>query len=244
MGNSISDVLIQKTLAELANNSTPKQDSRVWKSSNGYVYLIPWSNASLLRIFIRRFTESLPPREFRLKSQMDDAGRSTVSTIEEGFARPTTREYLDFLGFSQASLIEIKGDTQRSRQDGLLRSLPGSAIASLGIDLEVWHEKLKATVVSKPTEFRGNYRKKEDIKFLYSTLKSSKSDLLVSFKFEYPPVDDLKEADLTYEIFTELINKTEWHLKRLVVSLEDKLAHEQKYYQVQQARMKEKFKRL
>ena len=64
----------------------------------------------------------------------------------------------------------------------------------------------------------------------------------LSFKFDYPPVDNLKGSDLTYEIFTELINKTEWHLRHLVISLEDKLAREQKYYQVQQARLKEKFK--
>ncbi len=232
MGNPTVDELVKKTYEELAKSEVPRQTSRVWKSSNGYVYLVAWSNASLLRVCVRKFTEILPPREFRLKTQVDDAGRSIVANIEEGFARPTTREYLDYLGFSQASLKEVKGDIQRSRQDGFLLSKPGGNLYSLGIDLKVWHEKLKASVISKPAEDRGNYRSLEDFK--------RKPDTLGSFKFLYPPVDDLKGTDLTYEIFIELINKTDWHLQRLVVSLEEKLAREKKYYQVGQARLRQR----
>lgn len=41
----------------------------------------------------------------------------------------------------------------------------------------------------------------------------------------------------------ELVNKTDWQLRRLVESLETKLNQDKKFYKVEQARIKEKFKR-
>ncbi len=165
---------------------------------------------------------------------MDDAARSVIANIEEGFARPTTSEYLTFLGYSQASLIEVKGDIQRSLQDGLLPSRPRSSVAGIGIDLGRWHEALKASVISRPVENKGVYGKLEE-----STTSFAQPPLR-SFRFLYDPVDTLRAQDLTYEIFIELVNKTDWHLRRLVVSLEDKLARDGKYYRVEQARVRSK----
>jgi len=84
---------------------------------------------------------------------MDDASRSVQRNIEEGYKRPTTKEYLDFLGFSQGSLEELKGDVRDCLRDGLM----GKKL----------HDK-----------------------------------------------------------FIELINKTDWLLRRLVKSLEKKMAEE------------------
>ena len=64
--------------------------------------------------------------------------------------------------------------------------------------------------------------------------------MIEEFKFGYPPVDNLKANNLTYEIFIELINKTDWHLRRLVESLEKKLGQESKSYKVEQARIKDR----
>ena len=44
------------------------------------------------------------------------------------------------------------------------------------------------------------------------------------------------------DLFIELINKTDYLLRVLVQSLEKKLAEDQKYYQVEQARIADKFK--
>lgn len=224
-----------KNLWELNLPEKPKARSRVWESTNGYIYLVAWSNASLLRVLVRKFTESLPKSEYRLRSQLDDAARSTVANIEEGFARATTGQYLDFLGYSQGSLKEVKGDIQRARQDGFLESIPGSTLSELGIDLGDWHEALKKSVISHKVlqsplkSLKGTYRNLEEVKGK-------------PFRFDYPPVDNLRAHDLTYEIFIELVNKTDWHLRRLVESLEQKLSQEQKSYQIEQARIKEKFK--
>lgn len=260
---------VDRTFRELAASAKPHARSRISHTPNGYIHLVAWSNASLLRILVVRFTPTLHKSQYRRRVQVDDAARSTVANIEEGFARPTTREYLNFLGFSQASLIEVKGDVQRLRQDGLLPSRPGSSLGTVGIDLRDWHDALKASVISKPSS-KGLYRTLEDPRgkpksvlpdpLLQNPLESSKGlyrtledvtgksnpvnpdsllqNPLKSYKFLYDPVDDLDPRALTYEIFIELINKTDWHVRRLVISLEDKLASEQKFYQVEQARIR------
>lgn len=242
MPKTIAEELTEKTFRELAEPEKPTQRSRMSQTSNGYIHLVAWSNASLLRIFVRTFTSSLPRSEHRLKAQLDDAARSTVANIEEGFTRPTTSQYLDFLGYSQASLIEVKGDIQRSLQDGFLISRPESSLAAIGVNLKDWHEALEKSVISKPQDpSKGFYRNLKEVTektaegAAFSHILQSP---LISFKFLYPPVDNLQTQDLTYEIFIELINKTDWNLRKLVSSLEDKLNRERKFYQVEQARIK------
>ena len=53
----VVQVMIDKTLEELNNPSRPKpvEHSRISKTPNGYVFLVAWSNASLLRVLNRRF---------------------------------------------------------------------------------------------------------------------------------------------------------------------------------------------
>lgn len=215
---------IDRTYRELARAAKPQSRSRISTTPNGYIHLIAWSNASLLRVFVVRFTPTLHTSLYRTRIQIDDAARSTVANIEEGFARPTTKEYLNFLGFSQASLIEVKGDIQRLRQDGFLPSRPGSSLGTIGVDLGSWHEALKASVISRPATDPSSS------KLLQNPLNP--------FTFLYPPIDNLDPHELSSEIFIELVNKTDWHLRRLVVSLEDKLARDQKFYQVEQARIR------
>ncbi len=233
MSTPVVDELIAKTFRELRELAKPTPRSRISRTSNGYIHLISWANASLLRVLVVRFAHNLPAGQHRLKAQVTDAARSVVANIEEGFGRPTTAEYLRFLGFSEASLVEVKGDIQRARQDSILPSLPGSSLIRLGIDLRSWHQALKASVISKPSPPGGTYRNGEEFRERFGPQDTRKS-----FAFLYPPVDDLRIENLTYEIFIELINKTSWHLRRLVVSLEDKLNRDQKFYEVERARIR------
>lgn len=225
--DDIIQKMVDKTMRELSQPPKPQERSRISQTSNGYIHLVAWSNASLLRILNKKFTDSFSRSLYRLKSQLDDACRSVVANIEEGFARQTTSEYINFLGYSRASLIEVKGDIQRSLQDGILKPVPGSSLKSLGMDLINWHEALRESVISRPD--KGIYRNLGEVKGF--------------FKFLYSPVDDLKASDLTYEVFIELINKTDWNIRKLVESLEKKLNTDKKYYQVEKMRTYEKFKR-
>lgn len=197
---------IAKTLAELTAPEKPSQRSRVWKDPKGYQYLAVWQNASL----------TLPLWEKRLKAQLDDAARSQKRNIEEGWKRPTTSEYLNFLGFAQASLEEVKGDIRDAKTDGFLKSKPGSGIKDLGIDLNIFKGAAKGLAKGEPTEPGHPY---------------------------YKPLTTLNPSTLTYEIFIELINKTDYLLRVLVESLEKKLSEDKKGYRIEQERIKEKFKK-
>lgn len=205
--------LVEKTQRELAAPKRPLQRSRVWKDPNGYQYLGVWQNTALLRVLARKFTLTLPLSESRLKKQMDDSARSVKRNIEEGWKRPTTSEYLTFLGYSQASLEEIKGDVRDCKTDGFLKSRPGSSLLDLGLDLRVVKGIDKGHVKGEPTETSHPC---------------------------YQPLTTLNPKTLTYEIFIELINKTDWLLRKLVESLEKKLGEEQKGYQIEKARIRSK----
>jgi four helix bundle protein len=200
--------LIEKTLKELSAPEKPLQGSRVWSDPKGYQYLGVWQNAALLRTLIRKFTLTLPLKEFRLKAQLDDAARSQKRNIEEGWKRATTSEYLQFLSYAQGSLEEVRGDVRDAREDGFLKSVRGSDLLRVGIDLRV----IKGPQASwgEPSDSTHPYSK---------------------------PLASLKGEDLTYEMFIELINKTDFLLRKLVESLEKKLASENKHYQVEQLRI-------
>lgn len=44
---------IDKTMQELGQPIKPKERSRISKTSNGYIFLVAWANASLLRVLTK-----------------------------------------------------------------------------------------------------------------------------------------------------------------------------------------------
>lgn len=252
----VGNALAEKTLRELAkgrsfDSAQDRQSSRNWTDPEGYRYLYPWSNGVLLRFLVRKFTDSLPQIEQRRKKQMDDAIRSYIRNIEEGFKRPTTKEYLEFLGFSQGSLEEVKGDTRESVEDKFLKSVPGSSLAKLGIDLKDFNFALRKKRQQFSTLLKEGLKDnlKEKIKERLSPNPSSNVSnpslaeaRRAEFSYQdildlYPPLKKIRAECLTYEIFMELINKSDYLVRQLVISLENKLAREGKYYQVEQIRL-------
>lgn len=177
-----------------------ERTTRQAQSLQGYKASAAWQTATLLRDLIQLYLEKIPSSQFRRKTQLEDAARSFVANIEEGWARPSTKEYLDYLGFSQGSLTEVRGDIERLYSDGYL----------------------KAGKFPIPTP---------------------------SFKFPYPPVNsrsnpanygkirerlreytgrNINSGDLTYEVFVEFINKTDYLLKKVVFGLQEKIIKAEK----------------
>lgn len=235
MDDTISQQLSAKTMKELLSSkflyNPLKSTSRAWTDPEGYKYLVPWSNSVLLRFFIRRFTESLPKSEYRRKSQVDDAARSIVRNIEEGFKRTTTGEYLQFVGYSQGSLEEVKGDVRELTEDKFLSSKPGSSLAVIGINLGDFNKGLREDK-GKIKDSKGHLPSFNpplpSFKLPLNSFNSSPPVKDFSYRpltLLYPPLNNVRIQDLTYEIFIELINKTDWLLRRLVQSLERKLGN-------------------
>jgi len=230
---SIPQRLAEKTMRELAKPEQPKARSRVWKSPQAYRYLVQWSNTVLLRYFIRLFTASLPKAEYRRKAQVDDATRSVVRNIEEGWKRANTSDYLNFVGYSQGSLEEVKGDVRELTEDGFLKSIRGSSLKGIGIDLGEFNQALKPGGYVK--DIKGQLEEK------LGENKTSGFDY-IPLTVLYPPLKKIRSEGLTYEMFMELINKTDYLLRRLVESLEKKLAEEQKGYQIERAKIRSNLK--
>jgi len=98
----------------------PVIKTRKWSHPTGYKYLAIYKNAELLDGMTRRITSKFSRNEHRMKEQMNDAMRSFKVNIVEGWKRPTTREYLNFLGYSQASLAELIDNTEDCLRHGMI----------------------------------------------------------------------------------------------------------------------------
>ena len=218
--SKIADQLAQKTYQELDRlkkiEKQPKSRSRMWQSPRGYRFLVQWTNAVLLRILIRKLTKSFPRSEYRTKTQLDDAARSVVSNLEEGYKRPTTSEYLNFIGYSQGSLEEVHGDINKCLQDEFLISKKGSSLKDLGINLKSWNQWARNPINSS--------------KILYFPLEKNRGG--------YRNLKEIKGKNITYEMLVELVNKTDYLLRQLVKSLESKLNQNRKGYQIEKARIR------
>jgi len=77
--------------------------------SHSYRDLIVWQKAKKLAVHIYQETECFPKSEtYGLTSQMRRAAVSVVSNIAEGQGRLTAGEFLQFLGHSRGSLLELE----------------------------------------------------------------------------------------------------------------------------------------
>jgi len=147
-----------------------------------------------------------------------------VSNIEEGYKRPSTKEYLSFLGFSQGSLEEIKGLLKQVYQDRFLQSRPGSSLADLGIDLKEVKGLLKDSKGEIPLEVL--YPPLASLKSPLTSSKSPLASLKSPLSSSKSPLTSSNDFAVTLEMFMELVNKTDYLLRTLVKSLENKMAEE------------------
>lgn len=237
MAKTIIDSLVEKSLSELQKPDAPSQKSRTWSSPIGYKYLVQWSNLVLLRYLVRLYTASLPKSEYRRKAQLDDAARSAVRNIEEGYKRSNTATYLEFIGFSQGSLEEVLGDVHDLVEDGFLISRSGSSLKDMKIDLGELHEALLGNTTGV---YRSKKEDKESVKEFPHA--AAQGFTYIPITVLYSPLERLTASDLTYEMFYELIKKTDFLLRKLVISLEKKLSADKKYYEVEKLKIKDAIK--
>jgi four helix bundle protein len=89
------------------------------KNPQGYKNLLTWKQAGEIyhktKDFTRDHLDTL--RDRRLIAHMNDSARSIQRNIEEGYKRATTKEYVEFLGFSRGSLEELKGDFEELKRE-------------------------------------------------------------------------------------------------------------------------------
>jgi four helix bundle protein len=82
-----------------------------------------WREAMTLVEIVYRSTESFPKAElFGLVNQIRRCAVSIPSNIAEGAARNSTREFVQFLGFSCGSLSELETQLELARRLGYLEA--------------------------------------------------------------------------------------------------------------------------
>ena len=93
-------------------------------SPEGYKNLLTYKQGQeiyqLTKEFTAKYLESI--KDSRLIGHMNDSGRSIPRNISEWAKRNNTKAYLDFLGFSRASLEELKEDfteLEREYKEGI-----------------------------------------------------------------------------------------------------------------------------
>ena len=76
--------------------------------SHSYRDLVVWQEAKALAVQVYTASEQFPKHEvYGLSSQVRRAALSVVSNIAEGQGRLTKGEFLQFLGHSRGSLLEL-----------------------------------------------------------------------------------------------------------------------------------------
>ncbi len=87
-----------------------------------YKELVVWQRAVELATQIYKMTSEFPSAErFGLTAQIRRAVTSVPANIAEGWARSSTREYMQFLFISRGSLSELETHLIVSRNLGLLQ---------------------------------------------------------------------------------------------------------------------------
>lgn len=80
------------------------------KRMRDYRDLVAWQQAIELALDCGRVADALPRRDWESASQLRRAAKSVHLNIAEGNGRPTTADYLKFLGNARASLNEVNSE--------------------------------------------------------------------------------------------------------------------------------------
>ncbi|MCX6812458.1 MAG: four helix bundle protein [Candidatus Berkelbacteria bacterium] len=111
-----------------------------------------WKQANEIFELTEKFVKTLPKYHPETGQKMMDtadhmlrSARSGVRNIEEGFSRASTKEYIEFLGFSKGSLEELLGDFEYCRRNNLGDvSIADRAIFLLKGEGKMLHNQMEA----------------------------------------------------------------------------------------------------
>jgi len=79
----------------------------------GHKKIIYWQNVDKLDIVVQKILKQMPPHEYKLRSQIDNASDSVEANFVEGYYSKSTGEYLRFMKYSRRSLAELQARVRR-----------------------------------------------------------------------------------------------------------------------------------
>lgn len=104
---------------------------------NSYKELIVWQKAVDLAEAVYVLTRSFPKEEiYGLTSQMRRAAVAIPSNIAEGWARKSTKEYIQFLSVANGSAAELETQLILSQRLGYSKGEPYKRVARLLLEVQ------------------------------------------------------------------------------------------------------------
>ncbi|MFA6082133.1 MAG: four helix bundle protein [Patescibacteria group bacterium] len=85
----------------------------------GYKALLTYTQGEEIYALVKQFTAANlhPIKDSRLIGHMVDSARSVTRNISEGYGRNNSKQYYEFLGFSNGSLLELLEDSMALEKD-------------------------------------------------------------------------------------------------------------------------------
>lgn len=82
--------------------------------------MIVWQNMDRLDILVQKILKYIPKREFKMRSQIDNASDSVGANFVEGYYSGSLAEYIRFLYYSKRSLGELRERIRRVKRKGYI----------------------------------------------------------------------------------------------------------------------------
>jgi four helix bundle protein len=117
---------------------------------HSYRDLLAWQKAKALAVNVSRQTEPFPkPEIYGLRAQIRGAAVSVPSNIAEGQGRQTRGEFLQFLGHSRGSLLELQTQLDIARDLAYITPEQHSRLESLASEVLALLNGLMASLRSR-----------------------------------------------------------------------------------------------
>jgi four helix bundle protein len=104
--------------SSIKSHNVANEHADEWES--GFRRLIAWQKGDDLFTAVYQLANSIPKRDWWIRSQMLLAARSVTSNIAEGHRRGTVRDYVRFLEISISSLNEVQNDLHILKRNAIV----------------------------------------------------------------------------------------------------------------------------
>lgn len=133
-----------------------------------------WQLARKLCVEVEKLVvQDLDKKNMRLKDQIQGSSGSIMDNIAEGFGKESTKEFINYLFYSNGSCGETRSQLIRMRD---LNYFSAETIDPLIVDSEIITSKIKSLIsYLKSVEHKGN-RYASEPETLYELLNSQNQD--------------------------------------------------------------------
>ena len=122
------------------------------KKLQGHQKMIIWQNIDKLDIVVQNILRSIPKREFKMRSQIDNASDSIGANFVEGYYSGSLAEYIRFNRYGKRSLGELRERVRRTVRKGYTSETQFEEFEDWAIKTMYLFDRLIRSLENKLTE--------------------------------------------------------------------------------------------